>query len=58
MGWLKDFFKTPNYFTLEPEKDYSLLELIEILKTKNLTLGEGNAIVLKILEELVKKDEK
>ena len=61
MKWLKDFFKispyfqiTPSFFQLDENKEYTLPELIEILKTEDITVGTGNAIVLKILDELVK----
>jgi len=58
MGCLKEFFKGPEYFTLEKEREYALSELIEILKTKDVTPATGNAIVLKILDALVKNHEK
>ena len=54
MNWFKEFFKTPTYFELDEKKEYTLPELIEILKTENITIGTGNAIVLKILDEIVK----
>jgi hypothetical protein len=58
VNWIKDFFSTDDFFELDNKKEYELEELIQILKHKKLTMGTGNSIVLKILEELVKKHEK
>lgn len=60
MGFWKQFFslERPKLDSIDKEKNYTLSELIDILKTKTLTVGDGNQLVLKILEELVKDHEK
>jgi hypothetical protein len=60
MNWIKDFFKStePEYIDLDESKN-SLRDLIEILKTRELGIGEGNRVVLTILDVLVReRDEK
>jgi len=58
VNWIKKLFSDYRYFELEENKEYTLKELIEILKVETLSIGTGNRIVLKILDELVKKHEK
>ncbi len=58
MNWIKNFFSGPEFFQLDHQKEYQLQELIEILKCEHISVGTGNTIVLKILDELVKKHEK
>lgn len=61
MNWIKYFFSSPKFFfefKFDDKKEYELKELIQLLKNTEMSVGTGNTIVLKILEELVKKHEK
>lgn len=55
--WIKSFLSLEDdtYFQLDPKKEYSLDELINILEKEHLDLGTGNKIVLKILSQLVQE---
>ncbi len=57
MNWIKYFFFSPKFFELDNKKQYELHELIQILKNEKISIGMANAIILKIIDELVKKHE-
>ncbi len=58
--FLRSFFSVlngPTFFEIDPKKIYSKEDLINILKTQDLSVGQGNAIVLYLLETMNKEIE-
>lgn len=58
--WIKSFFDlwpSTSLFYIEEDKEYTLRQLVDILKTKDVSPQQGNRIILKILDKLVKTHE-
>lgn len=57
---IKEFlsgFCHPDFFELDPNREYTNKELFNILENENLTLSTGNAIMLSILKRMNDKIE-